>query len=107
MKIFGCSKTTFIKWITSLGLRSYLDNKRKEYRQQKLIAKKESNNRLRPVMIVDGDLAGKQFKCAVEAARYLNIANGDTHISACCAGKRKSAYGYKWKYLAKPILLDK
>jgi group I intron endonuclease len=102
----NCSKTTLDKAINYFNLRSYLDNKRKEYRQQKLIAKKESNNRFRPVMIVDGDLVGKQFKCAVEAARYLGVDSGN-HISDCCAGKRKSAYGYKWKYLVKPILLDK
>ena len=31
-----------------------------------------------------------------EVERKLNISN--SHISACCKGKRKTAGGYKWKY---------
>ena len=36
------------------------------------------------------------FPSTCEAERFTGIAN--THISACCLGKRKSAGGYIWKY---------
>jgi hypothetical protein len=38
-----------------------------------------------------------QYKSFSEAARVLNIASG-AHIGHCCAGHRKTAYGYKWRY---------
>lgn len=33
-----------------------------------------------------------------EAARYLNKARASQHIAEVCRGKRKTAYGYKWKF---------
>lgn len=39
----------------------------------------------------------KKFDSAKEASRFLNKINGG-HITACCKGKAKSAYGYFWKY---------
>lgn len=38
------------------------------------------------------------FSNIEEAKRCLNIKD-NTHISEVCKGKRKTAYGYKWKYL--------
>ena len=38
----------------------------------------------------------REFKSASEAERFLNK-NGH-HINCCCNGKRKTAYGYKWRY---------
>lgn len=37
-----------------------------------------------------------RFSSASEAERHLN--GKGSHISCCCLGKRKTAYGYKWKY---------
>ena len=37
-----------------------------------------------------------KFSSASEAERQLN--GKGSHISCCCLGKRKTAYGYKWKY---------
>ena len=39
-----------------------------------------------------------QYKSFSEAAHALNIASG-SHIGHCCAGHRKTAYGYKWRYI--------
>ena len=46
-----------------------------------------------------------EFKSSREAARFIarktgvNLSNGmSSHISDVCKGKRKSAYGYVWKY---------
>ena len=38
------------------------------------------------------------FDSAHEAVRNLEGKKNSGHISECCAGKRKSAYGYIWKY---------
>lgn len=43
----------------------------------------------------------KVFPSAGEAGRYLKKNVGDAHIIAVCKGKRKTAYGYSWKYLNK------
>lgn len=39
----------------------------------------------------------RKWECMRDAARVLGI--GYKHISSCCLGKRKTAYGYKWKYV--------
>lgn len=44
----------------------------------------------------DGKTFIQSFQSAMEIQRQLGFAN--THISDCCIGKRKSAYGFRWKY---------
>lgn len=39
------------------------------------------------------------FNSTMEASREISKVNGDAHIRDCCNGKRKTAYGYKWKWL--------
>ena len=47
---------------------------------------------------LDGDLIG-EFPSISEVSRQLNIPIGNmSHISRCCKGKHKSAYGFKWEY---------
>ena len=46
------------------------------------------------------DLKGnliKEWDCTMDIQRTLGIAN--QHISACCLGKNKTSYGYKWRYV--------
>ena len=38
----------------------------------------------------------REFSSATEAEHYLKVKG--SHISCCCTGKRKIAYGYKWRY---------
>ncbi len=45
----------------------------------------------------NGDLLNK-FDCLLSAEKYLNIKGASTPICRCCKGKKKSAYGYIWKY---------
>ena len=40
----------------------------------------------------------KEFDSVSNAERYLGKPYIHTHISDCCRGDRKSAYGYIWKY---------
>lgn len=37
-----------------------------------------------------------RFSSASEAERYLG--GKGSHVECCCLGKRKTAYGYRWKY---------
>lgn len=52
--------------------------------------------------IMQYDLKGNSimsFNSAAEAARHLNNKATNTHIVNCCNGKRKTAYGFIWKWL--------
>lgn len=40
----------------------------------------------------------RDFKSISDALIFLNKSLKHSHISSCCKGKRKSAYGYIWKY---------
>ena len=77
-----------------------------EERQEKARAKNQ-----KPILMLDIKTE-KPLKCFVsikEALIFLSSIGNNrqntnkkmcgTHISAVCKGKRKSAYGYKWKYL--------
>ena len=46
----------------------------------------------------DGKYFINKFQSVTEAAKYLNKNTGG--ISSACKGKRKTAYGYMWKYLS-------
>jgi group I intron endonuclease len=51
----------------------------------------------KPVLQLDSNNSIiNRFSSASEAERHLN--GKGSHISCCCLGKRKTAYGYKWKY---------
>ena len=39
------------------------------------------------------------FRSMREAERFLQKKSGSTHISEVCREKRKTAYGYKWKFI--------
>lgn len=74
----------------------------KYYRGNKKISKNNSNN---PYKINQYDKNGNYintFDTAKDAALSLNK-DRSNHISECCIGKRKSAYGFIWKYADKDI----
>lgn len=51
----------------------------------------------KPVLQLDSnDNIINRFSSASEAERYLG--GKGSHIGCCCLGKRKTAYGYRWKY---------
>lgn len=53
----------------------------------------------------EGDI--KTFVSQADANEWLGLSRNDNHISQCCKGKQKTAYGYKWRYASKndtPIL---
>lgn len=64
----------------------------------KKVRDKISASLSRPVLMIDKNTNEliREFNSTTEAEKYLN-AKGH-HISCCCRNKRKTAYGYKWKY---------
>jgi hypothetical protein len=52
----------------------------------------------KPVLMIDKNTNEilKEFNSTTEAETFLN-AKG-YHVSCCCNHKRKTAYGYKWRY---------
>lgn len=78
--------------------------KQKEEKQKK----RQEKNRLKYQQIDKDENIINEFKSTVDAARYLienNIASNKSesgirsHIAEVCKGKRKTAYGYYWRYL--------
>lgn len=63
-------------------------------------------------LIAQYDLAGnyiQTFYGSIDAQNWLiekgitESKRANTHVSECCIGKSKSAFGYIWKYLPEPI----
>lgn len=52
----------------------------------------------KPIVQLDKktDKVIRRWECMADAAREFGIRYGN--ISACCRGKRKSAYGFRWRY---------
>lgn len=62
---------------------------------------KQSRNYCRKsVLMIDKetDKILKIFASIKEAGEFLNIPRSRQHITEVCKGKRKTAYGYKWKF---------
>lgn len=58
-----------------------------------------AERRKKPVIQMDLDNNFiREFSSAQEATDYYGIKYLYKHISACCVGRRKTAYGYKWVF---------
>lgn len=60
--------------------------------------KRASEKLSRPIVCLD--LSGKivrKFKSQKEAVSFFGLSS-NAHISACCLGKQKTAYGYMWEF---------
>ena len=55
-------------------------------------------SRIRPILQYDvnGNFI-KEWESAAEVSKFMNITNGSA-VTAVCKGKRKTAYGFIWKY---------
>lgn len=61
-------------------------------------ALKGSNNGGKEVIQIQDGIEIKKFDSATHAARELGNGNYGSTITKVCRGKRKSAYGFSWKY---------
>lgn len=81
--------TYFCSMEERLNLLSYM----KKYKEKKIRISLS-----KPVLMIDKNTNEilKEFNSTTEAETFLN-AKGH-HVSCCCNHKRKTAYGYKWRY---------
>lgn len=76
---------------------SYKTNRHKGERRKKVVSRKKVVPRKKVVQkTLDGELV-KVWSGAVEVFRTLGWRQ--SNISACCLGKIKTAYGYRWEHL--------
>lgn len=95
-KLYGVSDTTIRKWCTKYDI----PNHSSDYRTRKVKEKIRSFK----INVIQLDKNTEEeinrFESIIEATKNLGLNNDcGSHISAVCNGKRKTAYGYKWKYL--------
>ena len=55
-------------------------------------------NRRTPVIGRDKDGNERRFASIADASECMGASRNDGHITACCKGKQKTAYGYTWRY---------
>jgi hypothetical protein len=84
-------------WETGLN-----ENQREKLRKTNPLKARKyefAEKRKKPVIQMDlNNNIIREFKSAQDATNYYGIKDLYKHISACCVGKRKTAYGYKWRF---------
>lgn len=93
-KTYGVSDNAIRKWCVSYGLPS----RSSDYQQKK--EQKEKQWKSRKVLQLDIKTLTPiaEYENATEAAKAIDKPQGSSHISAVCLGKRKTAYGFSWKF---------
>ena len=93
---FNVSPTTIRRWCLGYDLSSSSD----DYKKDNKI--KIDNNSCKKIIVQcdkDTERPIATFSSPSDAARAIGKqTQASTHITAACMGKRKSAYGFKWKY---------
>lgn len=92
-KLFNISDNGLRKWCKKLDLPTHSS----DYKPVKVSKKELSMPKM--VVMIDKNTGEeiKEFESISQAAQFLNT-NGLSHISDAAKGKRKTAYGYKWKF---------
>ena len=87
-----CEKLHYDTKTVTAALQNF--NITKEQRQQR-----GRENFIKPILMLDKNTEEilQIFPSMESAFKYLNKQSSG-HIAAVCKGKRKTAYGYKWKY---------
>ena len=70
-----------------------------EYLKYKTPVNKKQRERKKVAQYSDNDKLVKIWDSADEATEYYGGAKNTTNIQACCRGVKKSAFGFKWKYV--------
>lgn len=88
-KITGYDRQTITNHLKDCGITE----------EERLFRKNEKYRK--PVAMLDKNTEEivQVFSTSTDAEKYLQKPRGHQHISEVCKGKRKTAYGYKWKYI--------
>lgn len=88
-RIIGCHGDTVQNVVKSAGI--------------SLIPSQEINRRRLSKAVNQYNLKTREFiatySSIMDAANSINKPKGHSHISDCCKGRRKSAYGYYWEFV--------
>lgn len=86
-----------LEWCTAKenSLHAWKNNLKKAYWKNKFGKDHGSSKSVYKIDIDTGKIL-KQYDSIADIKRELNIKGGD--ISSCCKNKRKTAYGFKWRY---------
>lgn len=83
--------------LENLNLMTAKENSNWGTRNERRVKNLINGKRSKPVLqFTLDDILVKEYPSTKQVERELGFNQG--HISACCKGKRKTAYGYKWKY---------
>ena len=85
-EITGYTDKTVTKILEIKGINSE-ERKKRGYTNRKMVLMLDNNNKILKI-----------FASMMEAERFLKKSGAHRHISEVCNGKRKSAYGYFWKW---------
>ena len=80
-----------------------MTEEKKEYLKKMWTGKRQGKDNVCSIKVEQLDLNGNSiqiFNSIREAGRYLGDVRKNGHIADVCKGKRKVAWGYKWRYVA-------
>lgn len=88
-KFFGCDVDTVKTACTSYGVRilSYAENAKKLFGKAIVMLDKDTEEIL------------QYFSTITDAEKFIGKVRAKQHIREVALGKRKTAYGYKWRYV--------
>ena len=85
-----------LEYLTKLSVKAHERWSKEEYRSTTGVALAEARkNRTRPVMQIETWAIFENMQIAAESLGKTNI----THICDACYGKRKTAYGFHWRFV--------
>lgn len=58
----------------------------------------DAPNKRKAVIGTDKDGIEHVFDSIANASQYVGVSRNDGHITACCKGNQRTAYGYTWRY---------
>ena len=99
---YGVSGNAIKRWCVAMNIPKLKPELRRYVEEQILHLQPKVKNTTKPRPVVQLDIETNEyiaeFPTLSDAANAIGVFNGDGHISDVCKGKRKTAYGYKWKY---------
>lgn len=96
-KLFGITDNAVRNWCKSYDLPYHSSNYKKK---AELSDENKTPTQSKKIAMLDKNTEEilQIFDSISEAGKYINT-NGTSHISDVAKGRRKTAYGYKWKFL--------
>lgn len=95
-ELFGVSSNAVVKWCKGYGLKHHISDYKNT--KQKLPKKQKTQAKAVHMLSIETNEIIRTFDSMYEASKYLEVPFAYNHIANVCNGKRKTAYGYRWKF---------